>query len=193
MAVSAGLGRVELRDRAAGERPFPARISRSLTIAFGIVLAAVMLVGGASLALALRIYLNNEASAQAVGQIRELDQVHSMFDDLIVELHHIDCHATARSHRGRPAHAGGDRAAAGCDRRGASGPSRVRRSASRRPWGPSGSSATRGGPSRIAYPPPGISPGPTSSGSVEPRTRCPALRKNSPDCATQYHAPAREQ
>lgn len=77
-------------SRLAMKRPFSAHISRSLTLALGIILAVVMLVGGASLTLALRIYLSVEASAQEFGQILKLDQVHANFDDLILELQQIN-------------------------------------------------------------------------------------------------------
>ncbi len=69
---------------------FPARISRSLTLALGIVVVAVLLVGGTSLALAARMYLNNDAVAQEYNHVLRLDQVHSVFDDLIFELHQMD-------------------------------------------------------------------------------------------------------
>ena len=72
------------------ERTFPARISRSLTRALGIIVACVMLVGGASVTLALRLYQNVDASSSEISQILKLNQVHSVFDELIFELHQID-------------------------------------------------------------------------------------------------------
>jgi nitrate/nitrite-specific signal transduction histidine kinase len=69
---------------------FPARIGRSLALAMGLLVAVVLLVGGTSLALASRIYLNNEAVTQEYNHLLRLDQVHSVFDDLILELHQID-------------------------------------------------------------------------------------------------------
>jgi nitrate/nitrite-specific signal transduction histidine kinase len=68
------------------EAPFPARISRSLALAAGVVVAAVLLVGGASLGLATRIFLNNEAVAREYRQVLSHEEVHSVFDDLIFEL-----------------------------------------------------------------------------------------------------------
>ena len=50
----------------------------------------VLLVGGTSLALAARIFLNNDAVTEEYDHILRLDQVHSAFDDLIFELHQMD-------------------------------------------------------------------------------------------------------
>jgi len=73
-------------SRASIEVPFPGRISRSLAVAMGVVVAAVLLVGGTSLALAARIFLNNEAMAREYREILSHEEIHSVFDDLIFEL-----------------------------------------------------------------------------------------------------------
>jgi len=66
-----------------------AGIARGLTAALGVILLVVALVGATSLVLALRIYQSIDASAQEFGRIQKLDQVHSIFDDLIWELDQI--------------------------------------------------------------------------------------------------------
>ncbi len=76
--------------RLSNERTFPARISQSLTRALGTIVVGVVLVGGASVTLAVRLYQNVDSSALEISQILKLDQVHSVFDDLIFELHQID-------------------------------------------------------------------------------------------------------
>lgn len=68
------------------EVPFSRRISRSLALAVGVMVAAVLAIGGISLFLAHGIYQNNEAVSEAYGQILEHDRLHSVFDDLIFEL-----------------------------------------------------------------------------------------------------------
>ncbi len=69
---------------------FPGRISRTLARSLGVGLLGVVLVGGTSLGLAFRILHNNHAVAQEYDHILQLDQVHSVFDDLIAELHQMD-------------------------------------------------------------------------------------------------------
>ena len=77
----------------------------------------------------LRIYLNNDAVTQEYDHILRLDQVHSVFDDLIFELHQMDSTGRRRPRDGCPAHAGGDRAKAGGGRRDTSRPDRRCRAA----------------------------------------------------------------
>jgi len=77
-------------NQPSGRASFPSRIGRSLALAAGVVVAMVLLVGGTSLALAARIFQNNGAVAQEYTHILRLDQVHSVFDDLIFELHQMD-------------------------------------------------------------------------------------------------------
>ncbi len=77
-------------NRTSIEAAFPAQISRILALGVGVMVAGVLLVGGTSLALASRIYLNNDAVTQEYDHILRLDQVHSVFDDLIFELHQMD-------------------------------------------------------------------------------------------------------
>ena len=72
------------------EESFPSRIERTLALAAGVVVVAVLLVGGTSLALAVRIYLNNDAVAQEYDHILRLGQAHSLFDDMFFELHQMD-------------------------------------------------------------------------------------------------------
>ena len=62
---------------------FPGRIGRSLALAVGVAVAMVLLVGGTSLALAVRIFHNNEAVAQEYNHLLRLDGIHSVFDDLL--------------------------------------------------------------------------------------------------------------
>jgi len=69
---------------------FPGRIGRSLALAVGVGVAAVLLVGGTSLALATRIFLTNDAVTEEYGHLLRLDQLHEVFDDLILELHQMD-------------------------------------------------------------------------------------------------------
>jgi len=71
-------------------KSFPGRVSRTLALAVGVVVAVVLLVGGTSLALAARIFLNNQGVTEEYDHILQLDQVHSLFDDLILELHQMD-------------------------------------------------------------------------------------------------------
>jgi nitrate/nitrite-specific signal transduction histidine kinase len=61
-----------------------------VALAAGVMVALVLVVGGASLACAARIYLNNDAVTQEYNFILRLDHVHSVFDDLIFELHQMD-------------------------------------------------------------------------------------------------------
>jgi nitrate/nitrite-specific signal transduction histidine kinase len=77
-------------NRPSIDEPFPARISRNLTLALALVILAVLLVGGTSLALVVAIFRNNEAVGREYGHILALDQIHSVFDDLIFELHQAD-------------------------------------------------------------------------------------------------------
>jgi nitrate/nitrite-specific signal transduction histidine kinase len=72
------------------EGRFPSRIGRSLTWAAAFVVAAVLVFGGTSLALAVRISLNNDAVTQEYDHILRLDKAHSLFDDLTFELHQMD-------------------------------------------------------------------------------------------------------
>jgi nitrate/nitrite-specific signal transduction histidine kinase len=73
----------------AGERS-SFRIGRSLTLAAAGVVVSVLLVGGVSLALAVRIHRNNTAVTAEYDHMQRLDQVHSLFDDLIFELFQMD-------------------------------------------------------------------------------------------------------
>jgi len=77
-------------NRPSADASFAARISRSLAVATGVLVAVVLLVGGTSLVLAARIFLNNDAVAEEYDHLLKLDQVHSVFDDLIFELHQMD-------------------------------------------------------------------------------------------------------
>jgi nitrate/nitrite-specific signal transduction histidine kinase len=77
-------------NRPSIDEPFPVRISRNLTRALAFVVLAVLLVGGTSLALTLRILRNNEAVGREYGHILALDQIHTVFDDLIFQLHQAD-------------------------------------------------------------------------------------------------------
>ena len=76
--------------RASSELPFPDRISRRVALAAGVMVALVLVVGGASLAFAARIYVNNGVVTQEYNLILRLDHIHSVFDDLIFELHRMD-------------------------------------------------------------------------------------------------------
>jgi nitrate/nitrite-specific signal transduction histidine kinase len=69
---------------------FPARISRSLTLGLGAVMLVVVLVGGTSLALAVRIFRNNEAVVDEYLHLQRLEQIHSLFDALVFELHQAE-------------------------------------------------------------------------------------------------------
>jgi HAMP domain-containing protein len=77
-------------DRPPEDASFPGRISHTFAVAVGVVVAAVLLVGGTSLVLAARIYLDNDAVMQEYDHILRLDEVHSVFDDLILALHQMD-------------------------------------------------------------------------------------------------------
>jgi nitrate/nitrite-specific signal transduction histidine kinase len=72
------------------DQSFPARISRSLTLGLGVVMLVVALVGGTSLALAVRIFRNNEAVVDEYLHLQRLEQVHSLFDALVFELHQAE-------------------------------------------------------------------------------------------------------
>ena len=77
-------------NRPPEDASFSGRISRALAVAMGVVVAAVLLVGGTSLALAARIYMDNDAVTLEYDHILRLDEVHSVFDDLILALHQMD-------------------------------------------------------------------------------------------------------
>jgi len=72
----------------------PTRVSDGFTLALGVVILLVLLVGGASLALALRIYRSVDAISEEYGHILSLDEVHSVFDDLIFDLQQMGATAS---------------------------------------------------------------------------------------------------
>ncbi|MBI4573993.1 MAG: HAMP domain-containing protein [candidate division NC10 bacterium] len=76
---------------------FPARISRRLSLALSVIIATVLLVGGISLVLAVRIFRINEAVDQQNAHIRITDQIHTTFHHIIFELHQM--HALGWSDR----------------------------------------------------------------------------------------------
>ncbi|MEK7204465.1 MAG: hypothetical protein AAB254_03060, partial [candidate division NC10 bacterium] len=65
---------------------FPSRISRRLSVALGAIIATVLLVGGISLVLALRIYRINEAVDLENTHIQVTDQIHTTFHHIVFEL-----------------------------------------------------------------------------------------------------------
>ncbi len=65
---------------------FPARISRRLSLALSVIIAAVLLVGGISLVLAVRIFRINEAVDRENSHIQITDQIHTTFQQVIFEL-----------------------------------------------------------------------------------------------------------
>jgi len=73
-------------DRSPSPTRFPARISRRLSVALTVIIATVLLVGGISLALAVRIYRFNEAVDQQNAHIQITDQIHTTFQRIIFEL-----------------------------------------------------------------------------------------------------------
>ncbi len=68
---------------------FPTRISRRLSLALSVIIATVLLVGGISLVLAVRIFRINEAVDQQNAHIRITDQIHTTFHHIIFELHQM--------------------------------------------------------------------------------------------------------
>jgi nitrate/nitrite-specific signal transduction histidine kinase len=68
---------------------FPARISRRLSLALSAIIATVLLVGGISLTLAIRIYHNNQAVDQQNAHIQVTDQIHTTFHHIVFELQQI--------------------------------------------------------------------------------------------------------
>ncbi|MBI4537521.1 MAG: HAMP domain-containing protein [candidate division NC10 bacterium] len=68
---------------------FPARINLRLSLALSVIVATVLLVGGISLVLAVRISRMNEAVDQQNAHIRVTDQIHTTFQRIIVELHQM--------------------------------------------------------------------------------------------------------
>jgi len=76
---------------------FPSRISRRLSVALSAIIVTVLLVGGVSLVLALRIFRINEAVDRENTHIRVTDQVHTTFQRVIFELQQM--HALGWSDR----------------------------------------------------------------------------------------------
>jgi two-component system nitrate/nitrite sensor histidine kinase NarX len=72
-----------------GEERFPIRIDRLVVQATTALVVAVLVVGGASLGLAIQIYVDNQAVTEEYRHILRLDHVHSLFDDLIFDLHQM--------------------------------------------------------------------------------------------------------
>ena len=78
---------------------FPARISRRLSLALSVVIITVLLVGGISLALAMRISHINDAVDQENAHNQLSDQIHATFYHIVFELQQM--HAMGWPDRGR--------------------------------------------------------------------------------------------
>ena len=68
---------------------FPGRISRRLSLALTAIIAMVLLVGGISLALAVRIFRINEAVDRENSHIQITDQIQTTFQRISFELHQM--------------------------------------------------------------------------------------------------------
>ncbi len=84
-------------DRPPHPPEFPSRISRRLSVALGVIIATVLLVGGISLVLALRIFRINEEVNRENTHIQVTDQIHNTFHHIIFELQQM--HALGWSER----------------------------------------------------------------------------------------------
>lgn len=89
---------------AIAERPplppqFPSRISRRLSVALSAIIVTVLLVGGISLVLALRIFRINEAVDRENTHIQITDQIHTTFHHVVFELQQM--HAMGWAERKR--------------------------------------------------------------------------------------------
>jgi nitrate/nitrite-specific signal transduction histidine kinase len=84
-------------DRPPHPPEFPSRISRRLSLALGAIIATVLLVGGISLVLALRIFQINMAVDRENAHIQVTDQIHNTFHHIIFELQQM--HALGWSER----------------------------------------------------------------------------------------------
>src|SRR5574341_1452117 len=74
-----GLEAEVLMEPAPHSPEFPSRISRRLSVALGAIIATVLLVGGISLGLALRIFQINMEVDRENSHIQVTDQIHSTF------------------------------------------------------------------------------------------------------------------
>ena len=81
--------------RPPGEVSFPDRIGRTLAASLAVVMVVVLLVGATSLTLAVRIFRNNDVVVREYGHILRLGQIHSLFGELIFELHQVDAASAA--------------------------------------------------------------------------------------------------
>ncbi len=73
-------------DRPLPPTQFPARISRRLSLALTVIIVTVLLVGGISITLAMRIFRINESVDQQNAHIHITDQIHTTFHHIIFEL-----------------------------------------------------------------------------------------------------------
>jgi two-component system nitrate/nitrite sensor histidine kinase NarX len=73
-------------DRPPEPAEFPVRISRRLSLALTVIIATVLLVGGISLAIAVRISRINEAIDRENGHIQITDQIQTNFQRIVFEL-----------------------------------------------------------------------------------------------------------
>ncbi|HEX9897772.1 MAG TPA: HAMP domain-containing protein [Candidatus Methylomirabilis sp.] len=78
---------------------FPSRISRRLSVALGAIIATVLLVGGISLVLALRIFQINMEVDRENTHILVTDQIHTTFQRIVFELQQM--HAMGWAERER--------------------------------------------------------------------------------------------
>jgi nitrate/nitrite-specific signal transduction histidine kinase len=78
---------------------FPSRISRRLSVALGAIIATVLLVGGISLVLALRIFQINMEVDRENSHIQVTDQIHTTFHRIVFELQQM--HAMGWAERER--------------------------------------------------------------------------------------------
>jgi len=78
---------------------FPSRISRRLSVALGAIIATVLLVGGISLVLALRIFQVNMEVDRENSHIQVTDQIHTTFHRIVFELQQM--HAMGWAERER--------------------------------------------------------------------------------------------
>jgi len=86
-------------DRPPHPPQFPSRISRRLSVALSAIIVTVLLVGGISLVLALRIFRINEAVDRENTHIQITDQIHTTFHHVVFELQQM--HAMGWAERKR--------------------------------------------------------------------------------------------
>ena len=99
VGLTLSIGQKGIMDRPPQPPQFPSRISRRLSVALSAIIVTVLLVGGVSLVLALRIFRINEAVDRENTHIQITDQIHTTFHHVVFELQQM--HAMGWAERKR--------------------------------------------------------------------------------------------